>query len=197
MRRAAPTLALLGVLIAGCTAQAPPSTGEAAPTGPCAAERVQPPDGSQEQRVQGDLDGDGRTDEVVSWLREGDRVVQAWLATGENAVPEALFDGDLLSTGDVDGDGRAEVFAGTGAATGGAFVLAGCRLAPVTLDGQPWSYPVGAGAVVCRGQGVLDVLPADQQPGQRFRLSGTTVSQVGPAPAPADGGEIATGPISC
>ena len=125
-------LVLVGlVLVAGCTAEAPPPAG-AVPIGPCAAEREQPPEGSQEQRQQGDLDGDGRTDEVVSWVRDGERVVQAWLATGENAVPEPLFEGDLVGTEDVDGDGRAEVFAAP--APGGspiAFALEGCALEPV------------------------------------------------------------------
>lgn len=196
MRRAAQTLALLALLAAGCTAEAPPPA-QSGPTGPCAAERVQPPDGSQEQRLQGDLDGDGRSDEVVSWLRDGQRVVQAWLATGENAEPQALFDGDLLTTGDADGDGRAEVFAAAGAGTGTAFVLDGCTLAPVTLDGSPWTYDTASAVLVCRGGGVLDLLPAGPGAGQRFRLTGATVTAAGPAPAPADSGDTAVGPVSC
>jgi hypothetical protein len=132
MRSRAPLLALLTVLAVGaCTSEPPPPPGAAVPTGPCAAERSTPPDGSQEQRLQGDLDGDGTTDEVVSWVRDGERVVQAWLATGENAEPEALFEGDLLEAVDVDADGRAEVLA---AATPGGpsvtLVLDGCRLVP-------------------------------------------------------------------
>ena len=119
------------VLVTGCTAEAPPPV-DAGASGPCAAEREQPPEGSQEQRQQGDLDGDGRTDEVVSWVRDDERVVQAWLATGENAAPEALFAGDLLGTEDVDGDGRAEVRAAR--EPGGdesLFTLEGCTLVPV------------------------------------------------------------------
>ena len=120
------------VLVTGCTAEAPPPV-EAVPAGPCAAEREQPPEGAQEQRQQGDLDGDGRTDEVVSWLRDGERVVQAWLATGENAEPEALFEGDLLETTDVDGDGRAEVLAALEpGGPGVAFTLDGCTLKPAS-----------------------------------------------------------------
>jgi hypothetical protein len=133
MRSPAPLLALLAVLgAAACTAEPPPPPpGAAVPTGPCAAGRSTPPDGSQEQRLQGDLDGDGVTDEVVSWVRDGERVVQAWLATGENAEPEALFDGDLLEAADRDGDGRAEVLAEQ--EPGGnsvLLVLDGCRLVP-------------------------------------------------------------------
>ena len=129
-------LVLAGLVLAtGCTVEAPPpvDAGPVGPTGPCAAEREQPPEGSQEQRAQGDLDGDGRTDEVVSWVRDGERVVQAWLATGENAAPEALFAGDLAESKDVDGDGRAEVFAAR--EPGGpevAFSLEGCTLVPAT-----------------------------------------------------------------
>ena len=191
-------LVLLGVLVlAGCTGQEPSPSSVAAPSGPCAKTRDQPPDGSQEQRLQGDLDGDGRPDEVVSWLRDGERVVQAWLANGENAEPEALFDGDLLAAADADGDRRAEVFAATAAGTGGAYVLEGCGLVPVTLEGQPWTYALGGSVLVCRGGGVLDLLPADQQPGERFRISGGTVTATGPAPAAADGGESATGPVVC
>ena len=131
-------LALAGlVLVAGCTAEAPPPV-DAGPTGPCAAEREQPPDGSQEQRLQGDLDGDGRADEVVSWVRDGERVVQAWLATGENADPQALFAGSLLEMKDTDGDGRAEVLAevepGGPAAT---FTLDGCALQRAEVPSSP------------------------------------------------------------
>ena len=139
MHRTAVTVLLLGSLaVAGCTAEAPPATPEAGPTGPCAAERVQPPEGAQEQRLQADLDGDGRTDEVVSWLRDSDRVVQAWLATGQNAVPEALFDGDLLETRDVDGDGRPEVVAAQEPG-GGEVVLRldGCRLVLADAPSSP------------------------------------------------------------
>lgn len=132
-------LVLVGlVLVTACTAEAPPSAAPAAPTGPCAAEREQPPEGSQEQRQQGDLDGDGRADEVVSWVRDGERVVQAWLATGENAAPEALFAGDLLSTEDVGGRAqvRAELQPGGEQAR---FVLEGCRLVPVPASPSPAS----------------------------------------------------------
>jgi hypothetical protein len=138
MSRMRTALVLVGlVLVAGCTAEAPPPV-DAVPTGPCAAEREQPPEGSQEQREQGDLDGDGRADEVVSWVRDGERVVQAWLATGENAEPEALFEGELLETKDVDGDGRAEVFAAREpGGTGVAFELDGCTLKPAPAPSAP------------------------------------------------------------
>lgn len=159
MRGAAPVLMLCAVLGAGGCTDAPASPGVAVPTGPCAAAREQPADGSQERRAQADLDGDGRTDEVVSWVRGSERVTQAWLATGENALPEALFEGEVLATADVDGDRRAEVFAATGDGTGRAFVLDGCRLVPVTLarNARIWDYAVGPGAqLLCRPGGVVE-----------------------------------------
>ena len=134
-------LTLLGAT--ACTAEAPPpaSSGIPTPTGPCAAERALPPDGSQEQRLQGDLDGDGRTDEVVSWIRDGQRVVQAWLATGQNAEPEQLFSGDLVKVEDVNGDGRADVFATlTPGGEQAVFVLDGCKLVP---EVEPPQGPAG------------------------------------------------------
>lgn len=153
-------LVLAAVLaLAGCTAEAPPGASDLVPSGPCAKTREQPPEGSQEQRLQGDLDGDGRADEVVSWLRDGERVAQAWLATGQNAEPEALFSGKLLDAVDVDGDGRAEVFASTGAATGTAFVLDECRLKPIGIAGteRQWEYAVGPGAaLLCRPRGLVE-----------------------------------------
>lgn len=175
MRTAAPVLALLAALgSSACTAERVP-TGIPTPTGPCAAARELPPDGSQEQRLQGDLDGDGRTDEVVSWLRDGERVVQAWLATGENAEPEALFSGDLLEVADVDGDQRAEVFAKSRPDGGMAFALDGCTLEAVTLEDKPWSYSLADGPLFCRGGGVLEQLRRPTLPAESAQ--GTLVTQ--------------------
>jgi hypothetical protein len=155
--RSAPVLLTLLVLLSGCTSEPVPGP-VAGPSGPCAAARELPPDGSQEQRLQGDLDGDGRADEVVSWVQDGERVVQAWLATGENAAPEALFDGELLAAPDLDGDGRAEVLVGSGE-DGAGLALDGCRLAPVTVAGtdRAWTFAVGPdAALVCRPQGLVE-----------------------------------------
>ncbi len=186
MRSALVLAAVLG--LAGCTADpAPPSSIET-PTGPCAKTREQPPEGSKEQRLQGDLDGDGRADEVVSWLRDGERVVQAWLATGANAEPQQLFEGDLLETGDVDGDGRDEVFAGRDASALALFVVDGCSLSQAALDGLPWDPLRAEGPLLCRGNGVLEQLrrprdPQEAAQGQlvtrRFRLAGGVVTDLG------------------
>ena len=177
--------ALLLLPLAACTTDEQPDS-IATPSGPCAAERVQPPDDGSEQRLQADLDGDGSSDEVVSWVRDGERVVQAWLANGENAKPEALFPGDLLTTADVDGDRRAEVFAGVAATAkeplGGVFVLDGCRLARVEDPRGPLELVYGTGTdrlqaaatVRCPGQGVLEQVTSTEAPSPGFRLVETT-----------------------
>lgn len=157
MRSAPIALALLTVLTTAACSDDPTAGPRPGPTGPCAAERSQPPDGSQEQRLQGDLDGDGRTDEVVSWVRDGERVAQAWLATGENAVPEALFSGELLSVADLDGDGREEVLAEAGE-EGTGFVLDGCRLVPITVGetDRAWTFAPGPDVpLLCRPGAVV------------------------------------------
>ena len=159
MRSAARALTVLAVLAtAGCFSEPAPSSAPT-PAGPCAKSREQPPEGSQEMREQADLDGDGRTDEVVSWVQDGERVVQAWLATGENGEPQALFSRELLGTVDINGDGREEVFAQTGETTGGAYRLDGCELVRVTVAGtdREWEYAVGPGAaLLCRQNGIIE-----------------------------------------
>jgi hypothetical protein len=195
MRSAARALTVLAVLAApACMAEPEPSS-IPTPTGPCAASREQPPEGSQELREQGDLDGDGRADEVVSWIRDGERVVQAWLATGQNADPEALFSRELLGMVDVDRDGREEVFAQTGDATGGAFVLDGCKLARVTIadTDRDWEYAVGpAAALLCRPNGLIEeaVTEGAETVRRAWRLTGsevTTADPVGSGPVRTPG----------
>jgi hypothetical protein len=186
MRGMRSALVLLAVVaVVGCTAQEPQRSSIPTPSGPCAKTREQPPDGSQELRLQGDLDGDGRTDEVVSWVRDGQRVVQAWLANGENAEPAPLFEGRLLAAADVDGDRRAEVFAQTGATTGAAYVLDGCRLTEVGIagTGRTWEYAVGTGAaVVCRPGGLVEeaVTTGPETVRRAWRLAGGQVTGVDP-----------------
>lgn len=208
MRSALVLAAVVG--LAGCTAQEPPGSSTATPSGPCAKTREQPPEGSQEQRLQGDLDGDGRTDEVVSWLRDGRRVVQAWLATGENAEPEALFAGELLDTGDVDGDGRDEVFAAPSEATVSVFVLDGCALEQATTGGSPWETTRAEGPLLCRGSGLVEQLRRPRGPqeaaqgtlvSRRFRLAAGVVTDLGQTVTRTDVRrddlETADAPVSC
>lgn len=182
MRTASAALVLL-VLLPACTSEQPPAQ-VTAPTGPCAAARELPPGGSQEQRLQADLDGDARTDEVVSWVQDGERVVQAWLATGENAVPEALFDGDLLAAPDLDGDGRAEVLAQAGD-EGAGFVLDGCRLVPIGIGGteRAWTFAHGPGAALtCRPRAVVEeaVTTGPETVRRAWRVSTGTVTGADP-----------------
>lgn len=183
---------LLAIGLTACTTDELPSS-ISTPTGPCAAERVQPPDGSEEQRLQADLDGDGTKDEVVSWVVDGERVGQAWLASGQNAVPEPLPVSALLAAADVDGDARAEVFAAvaqlvpeSGGKTeelrGGVLALDGCRLVRVEDPAGPLEYVYGAGAdrlqaaatVRCPGGGVVEQVTSTQAPTPGFRLVETT-----------------------
>ena len=151
MRRAALAVGLLALVSAGCGGgDEEPAAQE--PSGPCAAEREQPSDAVTEQ---GDLDGDGEVDDVVTWLRDGQRVVQVRLASGERGQPEP-FDAELMMTADLDGDQRDEVVAATGASTAGAWVLDGCRLARVRLAIAPrdWVFASGRGAArQCRPAG--------------------------------------------
>ena len=204
-------LALLAVLVlSGCTSETPVGAGVPTPSGPCATTREQPPEGSQEQRLQGDLDGDGRTDEVVSWLRDGERVVQAWLATGENADPQQLFEGTLLDTGDVDGDGRDEVFAERDASTFTLFVLDGCALEQVTLDGLPWEVGRVEGPLLCRANGVVEQLRRPRTPQEsaqgtlvtrRYRFADGQITDLGTAVTRtdirSDDLETADAPVIC
>ena len=188
MRTASAALVLL-VLLSGCTSEEPPAQA-GAPTGPCAAARELPPDGSQEQRLQADLDGDARADEVVSWVQDGERVVQAWLATGENAVPEALFDGDLLAAPDVDGDGRAEVLAQAGE-EGAGFVLDGCRLVPIGIAGteRSWTFGPGPDAPLLCHPGAVVQEARETGPDtvrRAWRISAGTATEVA-APGPGPG----------
>ena len=195
MRSAPIVLALLALVACSPDPVAGPTPG---PTGPCAAERSQPPDGSQEQRLQGDLDGDGRTDEVVSWVRDGERVAQAWLATGENAVPEALFSGELLAVADLDEDRRDEVLAVVSGTTGGAFALDGCRLVRLALavNDRPWEFATGPGtALTCRPRGVVEeaVTQGPETVRRAWTVAGTDVTGANPVGT----GPVASPGISC
>lgn len=190
-------LVLSLLVLTGCTTEGSPDAVRV-PTGPCAAERVQPPEGSQEQRAQADLDGDGRTDEVVSWLVGGERVVQAWLADGRNAEPERLFS-DLLAAGPAGGApvvlGAVPQTAGTKTEDlrAGVFVLDGCRLTRVEGPDGPLELVYGTGSdrlqatatVRCTARGVEELLsrPAPQP---RTRIVQTTLHplQDGRAGAP-------------
>src|SRR5262245_57492304 len=61
----------------------------------------------------------------------------------------------MIGAADVDRDGKDEIFAQTGAgastATIGLFTLDGCDIAPITFDGAPTQFPVGASAGATNG----------------------------------------------
>jgi len=198
MRSAATVLTLLAVLsVAGCIDDTDPAQGLPA-NDPCAATRDQPPPDSGEQRKQADLDGDGSIDEVVSWVRDGQRVAQAWLATGRNAVPEPLFSGSLLAAPDIDRDGRAEVLAATGPTTGAAFVLDGCRLVPVRVVNreQAWEYAIGPGALLlCRPRGLVE--EAVNKGAETARRAWTLSEGEVTAANPVGSGPVTAGGIRC
>ena len=159
MRRLSPLLVALMVLAVGCSSDEEPSAPEPRAGGACSAERQQPQDVAQVQRQEADLDGDGRSDALVSWTASGKRVVQVQLADGRTAAPEPAFSGDVLATPDLDGDGRAEVLAGTSEGKGGGFRLDGCRLVPIRFSGieRAWEFAVGPGArLTCRPDEVVE-----------------------------------------
>ena len=147
----------LSLLAAGCSADDEQTSPVAAPEG-CSAEPQTPADDDSLQRLRGDLDGNGTPDELVAWVRDGKRVVQVRLDDGEASEPEELFEGKLLEIGDVDGDGRAEVFAEADNRTVGLYVLDGCRLQRLDSEGDPFGVPVLGGPLICRGDGVLEQL---------------------------------------
>jgi hypothetical protein len=136
---------------------APPTAPTTASTAPptsapeCAASIPEP--ASAESSATGDVDGDGQDDtlEVVHdaeggwWLRVtlGSGDVTALALTTDN-----VGGAEMIGAADVDGDGKEELFAQTGAgastATIGLFTLDGCAIAPITFDGAPTQFPVGA-----------------------------------------------------
>ncbi|HVE73868.1 MAG TPA: VCBS repeat-containing protein [Mycobacteriales bacterium] len=156
-------IALLAVLLA-CTACLSPKESASrtlptgVPTGVCAASRNAPPANSGEQRLEADLDGDGRVDELVSFRLGTLRVVQAWLADGRTAAPDALFAGTMLKAHDVDGDKRAEVFVVHRAGKGRVLRVVGCELrVMVAANGEAWEYAVGRTAtLLCRPNGLVE-----------------------------------------
>lgn len=190
--RTLPVLLAL-VVLTGCTSSSEPA-------GPCAAERAEPPADADVQREAADLDGDGRDDDVLTFLQDGRRLTQVRLADGRAATPEPVFEGDLLAAADADDDGRAEVYGATSRAvqgasttlTGSAFVLDGCRLVAVTAPDGPLSYvwSVGvdakdaAAALVCLPGGVLEQTVSRPAPApgvrrlqtRRWTLTGGTVT---------------------
>ena len=190
---------LLVAAVAGCSPAA--SQAQSAPTSSppsCGGTRGDAPTGFGVQRLKADLDGDGRPDSVVAWERAGVPVVQAQLATGQSTAPEHLFAGDLLASADVDGDSRAEVFAGISADRAIALQLKDCNLRAVEWAVAPrlWEFEVGPGAaLICSaGSRVEEVVTDGPETVRRaWTLNAGVVTGVNPTgsgPAGEDAGKI-------
>jgi hypothetical protein len=153
------------------------------------------------QRLKAELDGDGRLDTVVAWDRAGVPVVQAQLATGQATAPEHLFTGDLLSSADVDGDSRAEVFVGSRADRAIALQLTDCRLRAVEWAVAPrvWEFAVGPGAaLICFADSRIEevVTEGPETVRRAWTLKDGVVTGVRPngsGPAGANAGKIVCG----
>jgi hypothetical protein len=193
---------LLIAAVAGCSpaasqAQSAPTTSSAS----CGGTTNEAPTGSAVQHLKADLDGDGRLDSLMAWDRVGVPVVQAQLATGQSTAPEHLFAGDLLSSADVDGDGRAEVFAGVSADRAIALQLVDCKLRAVEWAVAPrvGEFAVGPGAaLVCfAGARVEEVVTEGPETVRRaWTLKDGVVTGVRPngsGPAGDNAGKIVCG----
>jgi hypothetical protein len=130
--------------------------------------------------AEGDLDGDGRADSVLSYAAVGaDGRATRWLlraVLGSGEVSEVAVDRPyqfaVLGTADVDGDGRQEVFARVeqGASTefAGVFTLAGGRLRRVMEEGKGPLQFAYSGSVLHGDGGSCTALP-DGRPGLVIR----------------------------
>jgi hypothetical protein len=102
----------------------------------------------------GDLDGDGTDDTVELVHTDLDEwLIFAALGTGGDAAGPIVADGpllgaDVLGVADVQGDGTSELFlqvgSGASAAIVGLYTVTGCDVEPVTFEGGPSAFPVGA-----------------------------------------------------
>jgi hypothetical protein len=190
---------LLLAAVAGCSPAV--SQAQSAPTSAsrsCGGEKTKAPTGPAVQRLKADLDGDGRPDTVVAWDRAGVPVVQAQLAGGQSTAPEHLYAGDLLSSADVDGDSRAEVFVGIRADRAMALQLKDCKLRAVEWAVAPrvWEFEVGPGAaLICfAGSRIEEVVTEGPETVRRaWTLKDGVVTGVSPngsGPAGEDAGKI-------
>lgn len=149
-----------------------------------------------------DADGDGEDDRLVAYRQDDTAVLRVELATGGTIEAEIMEDpGPLpvepIGGHDLDGDGADELFAtvGAGAYTFlvGSWVLDGCELVRVTLDGLPAAFPVGASAsnvvgLRCPDAGGLESVSASYVDEQTF--------EGGFQPYDLEGAELVAGPFA-
>lgn len=132
--------------------------------------------------AQGDVDGDGRADEIAV----GEELVVRLSGSGGTAVTSA-FETDTrpVPSGaeDVDRDGRAEVFLRTGQGASTTFLTPfrydGRRFGPLLLDGEQAQLGIGGSAThgdgfSCTEAGTLVVRSARSDDGQAFTVTETT-----------------------
>ena len=175
------------------------TTTTSAPTPSC-PEVVEPADATDRATVTGDVDGDQRADELISY-RDGSGAwhLQVRLGAGGGAGLAVPSPGDtsvqVLGGADVDGDGAAELWARTGAGASAAIVglarLTDCRLERITFaTREPAEFPVGgtvgtAAGLQCRAGSAGSVLTSYtatnmgddryEVVAQEWKLDGTTL----------------------
>ncbi|MGH9086467.1 MAG: hypothetical protein ACRDYW_13545 [Acidimicrobiales bacterium] len=119
-----------------------------------------PDDASDLEEGAGDVDGDGRVDELRSYRTADGWHVQVELASGGGAdLSAGLTDAGgfgVIGGADVDGDGADEVWARTGAGASAVIVglarLDGCSLTRVALEsGEAADFPAGGSVGTAAG----------------------------------------------
>jgi hypothetical protein len=181
-------LAVGAVVLAG-GAVGPASIAQAASDDCGTLPKVSDPVSSQ----RADVNGDGKLDEIVTYNSGDKGRLRVNYANG--ASTEAVASKDILDSGmsrptvtDVDRDGDLEIFsvvASSGFEFFAVFGLDGCRLAPVTRNGKPYSVLVGGEA--------LDLAGAECRGGKDDVDFRTYVGKPDPQVDPTDSGSLPPG----
>jgi hypothetical protein len=171
------------------TTTAAPTTGPPTTAATCPEVEVT---GSVEGTATGDLDGDG-TDDTVDLTHDGDDW-RLFVALGDGGGGDAagpivaegpLMGAQMIGVADVQDDGVDELFvqvgSGASAAIIGLYTVDGCRVVPITFEGGPSAFPVGAsigatsGLQCGGGDGVLYVYTASSDDGESYQVSWDTL----------------------
>src|SRR5439155_9713076 len=114
----------------------------------------------------GDIDGDGKTDILVGSGTNNGGLVRAFHADGTRFVNIAAFGADYqgqvtVAVGDVNGDGKGDIIAGTGTAPGKVNVFSGADQS-LLASFQAYSFGSGSGAYVAaadlNGDGKAEII---------------------------------------